>query len=129
MCFSILLISCTDEIEIQQKYDFELRTMPVPKRISNGETVEIRCELLRSGYYKETKYYIRYFQPDGKGELRMDNGLIFLPNDLYSLDRDVFRLYYTSACSEAQTIDIYIQDSFGEVKQTTFSFSNVNETE
>ena len=28
-------------------------------------------------------------------ELRMDDGTVFLPNDRYQLDREVFRLYYT----------------------------------
>ena len=34
---------------------------------------------------------------DGKGKLEMDNGTVFLPNDLYPLEKETFRLYYTSA--------------------------------
>ena len=67
---------------------------------------------------------IRYFQPDGKGKLEMDNGTVFLPNDLYPLEKETFRLYYTSASTDQQTIDIYIIDSFGQMQQVSFSFNN-----
>jgi hypothetical protein len=66
------------------------------------------------------------FQPDGEGELKMEDGTVFLPNDLYPLKKTEFRLYYTSHCSDQQTIDVYIQDNFGQVVQKTFSFQNKN---
>ena len=66
-------------------------------------------------------------QPDGKGELRMDDGTVFLPNDRYPLEREVFRLYYTSASSDQQTIDIYVEDNFGQCAELSFSFNNENE--
>jgi hypothetical protein len=97
--------------------------MPVQRRIAQGETVEIRCQLIKEGDYKGAKYQIRYFQPDGKGDLLMD-GRRFLPNDLYPLTKDVFRLYYTSRCTDQQVIDIYIEDNFGQVVQRRFSFSD-----
>ena len=81
---------------------------------------------MRSGYYQPTTYQIRYFQPDGKGKLEMDNGTVFLPNDLYPLEKETFRLYYTSASTDQQTIDIYIIDSFGQMQQLSFSFNNEN---
>ena len=62
--------------------------------------------------------------PDGKGKLEMDNGTVFLPNDLYPLEKETFRLYYTSASTDQQTIDIYIIDSFGQMQQVSFSFNN-----
>ncbi len=37
--------------------------------------------------YDGARYTIRYFQPDGRGELRMDDGTVFLPNDRYPLDQ------------------------------------------
>ena len=83
-----LLASCDKELDIQQAYSFSLETMPVPKRIGVGETAEIRCTLVREGAYADARYTIRYFQPDGKGELRMDDGTVFLPNDRYPLDID-----------------------------------------
>ncbi len=54
----------------------------------------------------------------------MDNSAVFLPNDLYSLEKETFRLYYTSASTDQQTIDIYIIDSFEQMQQVSFSFNN-----
>lgn len=122
-----LLSSCDNEVDIRQAYPFSVETMPVQTKIVRGETAEIRCTLCREGRYNEARYTIRYFQPDGKGTLRMDDGTVFLPNDRYPLDREVFRLYYTSASSDQQTIDIYVEDNFGQCVQLTFDFNNENE--
>ena len=122
-----ILFGCNDSLDITQNYAFELQVMPYPKKIVQGETVEIRCQLLKEGNYTGAKYYIRYFQPDGKGELRLDDGRLLTPNDLFLLTKDVFRLYYTSLCTDQQTVDVYIEDSFRKVIQTTFSFNNEKE--
>ena len=99
---SVILSSCSDELDIQQSYPFKVETMPVPKDIVRGQTVEIRCELKAEGKFDGTIYTIRYFQHDGKGSLRMENGTVFQPNDRYLLENEKFRLYYTSAgCSYA----------------------------
>lgn len=125
----LLVFSCDDKLDVQQVYPFTVTTMPVQKRIKMGETAEIRLQLNQEGYYEETKYFIRYFQPDGKGVLRMADGIVFLPNDLYPLPGETFRLYYTSASTDQQQIDVYIEDSFGQVAQLTFAFNNENEKE
>ena len=39
-----------------------VETMPVPKDIVRGQTVEIRCELKAEGKFDGTIYTIRYFQ-------------------------------------------------------------------
>lgn len=120
------LVSCDNKLEVQQSYPFVVETMPVPARIVKGETVEIRCELRREGRFSDARYTIRYFQTDGKGTLRMDDGMVLLPNDRYPLDREVFRLYYTSACEDRQSIDIYFEDN-GEPAQffqLSFDFNN-----
>jgi hypothetical protein len=119
-----IVCACNDGLDIQQVYSFDLVTMPVQKRITEGETVEIRCQLVKEGDYQDAKFYIRMFQPDGIGELRMDDGTVFKPNDLYSLKKETFRLYYTSRCKDQQTIDVYVQDSFGQIIQNTFSFQS-----
>lgn len=127
MVAALLLVSaCNDNVDIQQSYPFTVETMPVPKKIKVGETAEIRCQLVRGGYYQPTTYQIRYFQLDGKGKLEMYDGTVFLPNDLYPLEKETFRLYYTSASTDQQTIDIYVIDSFGHVQQLLFSFNNNN---
>ena len=116
--------SCEDDLDVQQAYPFTVETMPVPKRLVQGETAEIRCEIVREGYFSDTRYTIRYFQPDGEGTLRMDDGMVLLPNDRYPLDRDVFRLYYTSECEDQQTIDVYFEDNHDQLYQLTFTFDN-----
>lgn len=120
----LLALACSDDMDVRQDYLFDLATMPVQKRITENETAEIRCTLVKEGNYQDAKFYIRYFQPDGKGELRMDDGTVFKPNDLYPLKKEMFQLYYTSRCTDQQTIDVYVQDSFGQVIVKTFSFQN-----
>lgn len=129
MALAVLLcsVACDSDVDIRQAYPFTVETMPVQTRIMRGETAEIRCELQRAGRYDGARYTIRYFQPDGKGSLRMDDGTVFLPNDRYPLGREVFRLYYTSASSDQQTIDIYVEDNFGQCVQLSFRFNNENE--
>lgn len=118
--------ACDDELDVQQSFPFTIETMPVPSRLVMGETVEIRCELKREGRFADTRYTIRYFQPDGNGSLLLDNGMKLLPNDRYPLDREVFRLYYTSECDDRQSIDIYFEDNSEPVRlfQLTFDFNN-----
>ena len=89
----VLVTACNDGLDIQQAYPFTVETLPLPKKLKVGETAEIRCQLVRSGYCQPTTYQIRYFQPDGKGKLEMDNGTVFLPNDLYQLVKEIFRLF------------------------------------
>ena len=36
------LSACDSKLDIQQAYEFDIKTMPVPKEIAVGETVEIR---------------------------------------------------------------------------------------
>ena len=118
------LSACDRELDVEQSYPFTIEMMPVQKDIVKGQTAEIRCTLKRGGEFADTRYTIRYFQPDGKGTLRMDNGTIFKPNDRYPLTKDVFRLYYTSLSTDRQMIDVYVEDSFGKMQQLTFSFNN-----
>lgn len=123
------LTSCSDKLDIQQMYDFSLSTMPVQKRIVKGETAEIRCQLHKSGNYADAQFYIGYFQPDGVGTLKMDDGTVFLPNDTYPLDRETFRLYYTSECTDQQAIDLTVYDNFGQRYDLSISFQNDSDKE
>ena len=120
----LLLSACSDEMEVQQSYSFKVENMPVPTRIVKGETVEIRCELKREGHFSDARYTIRYFQPDGKGSLKMEDGTVLKPNDRYLLNEWKFRLYYTSQSGkESQTIDLYLEDNWGNLQQLTYDFN------
>ncbi|KJJ86345.1 conjugal transfer protein [Prevotella intermedia ZT] len=103
--------------------------MPVQKHIVKGQTAEIRCTLKRQGRFEDARYTIRYFQPDGKGRLKMDNGTIFKPNDRYPLTTEEFRLYYTSASTDQQTIDVYVEDNFGQTAKLSFEFNSQKDEE
>lgn len=122
-CF---LASCDDELDIQQSYPFTVETMPVPNKVTKGQTVEIRCEMKKEGNYANALYTIRYFQFEGEGTLKMDNGITFLPNDRYLLENEKFRLYYTSGCSEAQNFIVVVEDNFGNAYEMEFDFNNQN---
>lgn len=121
------LSACNRDLDVRQSYPFTVEAMPVQKSITKGETAEIRCTLKREGNFADTHYTIRYFQPDGKGQLKMDDGTVFKPNDRYPLIREVFRLYYTSLSTDRQTIDVYVEDNHGRMQQLNFSFNNEKE--
>ena len=54
----------------------------------------------------------------------MDDGTVFLPNDTYELDREKFRLYYTSNCTDQQAIDLTVYDNFGQRYNLSISWQN-----
>ena len=116
-------------MDINKVYAFDLVCMPVQKKIVQGEVAEIRAQIVKEGNFQDAKFYIRYFQVDGKGQLKLDNGTILLPNDLYLLEKETFRMYYTSHSTDQQVIDVYIEDSYGQVVQKTFSFQNDRDDE
>ena len=121
--------SCDDGLDVMQAYPFTVETMPVPKELAQGETAEIRCELVREGEFDGAVYTIRYFQYDGEGTLKLDNGLVFQPNDCYLLENEKFRLYYTSECDESQSLTITVEDNFGNSFEWETEFNNDTDTE
>lgn len=123
---SFAFVSCDDDMDIQQSYPFTVETMPVPNKVTKGQTVEIRCELKKTGDFANTLYTIRYFQFEGEGKLEMVGGITFLPNDRYLLENEKFRLYYTSECNEAQNFIVMVEDNFGNSFELEFDFNNRN---
>jgi hypothetical protein len=116
--------SCTENLNVQPDYEFTVSTMPVPKRLKKGETAEIRCEIVRAGIYDKAKYYVRYFQPEGKGNLKFD-GWNLSPNDPYLINKpEAFRIYYTSQCEDMQIIDLTFYDNFNNKYDLQLSFAN-----
>ena len=97
--------------------------------MAEPQTAEIRCTLKRQGQFEDARYTIRYFQPDGKGILKMDNGTVFKPNDRYPLTKEEFRLYYSSASTDQQTIDVYVEDNFGQTAKLSFEFNSQRDEE
>lgn len=119
-------VACDNDLDVQQSYPFTVETMPVPKKVAKGETVEIRCELKKEGDYANAVYTIRYFQFDGAGTLKTENGIVFQPNDRYLLENGKFRLYYTSGSTEAQNFIVVVEDNFGKSFELEFNLNNNN---
>ena len=111
---SLTLASCDDDMDIQQSYPFTVETMPVPNKVTKGQTVEIRCELKRTGDYANTLYTIRYFQFEGEGK------------DRYLLENEKFRLYYTAEGDEAHNFIVVVEDNFKNSYELEFDFNNRN---
>lgn len=123
----LLLAGCDQKPDIQRSYDFHIETLPVAGKLAKGQTAEIRCRLVREGRYAGAKYTYRYFQPDGKGTLRMEDGPALAPNDLYDLGQEEFRMYYTSLSEDRQVIDIYFLDNGGRRFVLSLAFNASNE--
>ena len=125
----VLVAACNDKLDIQTKYPFIVETMPVPKKLKVNETAEIRCELKREGRWEDTRYTIRWFLYDGKGMLKTEDGTVLLPNDRYPLEKETFRLYYTSLSDDQSSLKVWIEDSFGQTVELEFSYNNDNSEE
>lgn len=123
---SVASVSCStdDELKIQNSFPFEVLVMPVPSDIANGQTVEIRFTIQPTGDYSGTQYFLRYFQFEGDGTLQYFDEPPYLPNDLYQLPAEQFRLYYTSTSIESQSFDIWISDNLGNERQLSFQFNS-----
>lgn len=122
------LSACDSKLDIQQAYEFDIRTMPVRKEIKQGETVEIRCTLIEKGSFADNHYTLRYFQNEGNGELRLGkDGDVFLPNDRYPLPDKEFRLYYISHSDDSQQFEVVVEDSFGNERKLEFQFNAKDE--
>ncbi len=63
---SLIFVPCDDDMILQQYYPFTVETMPVPNKVTKEQTVEIRCELKKTGEFANTLYIIWYFQFEGE---------------------------------------------------------------
>lgn len=124
LLLAAIACACSDNLDIKQSYEFKVTHLPVPGKLKKGETVEIRFQLERSGWYENTGYFFRYFQFEGAGRLAMDDGTVFLPNDYYDLERETFRMYYTSLSEQQQEFSIYWFDNMGNSGVSSFEFNN-----
>ena len=123
---SLTLASCDDDMDILLSYLFSVESLPVPNYVTLVQTLEIRCELKKTGEFANTLYTIRYFQFEGEGTLKMDNGITFLPNDRYLLENEKFRLYYTAEGDEAHNFIVVVEDNFKNSYELEFNFNNRN---
>ena len=129
----LLFARCDDSLEIKQAYPFKLSTWYLQKSIRNGEAVEIRFTLERSGVYDDAKYYIGYIQTGGKGEVFDLNDTLLINRELHALDdmagidkenpvKQVFTLFYRSLSDKQSELKFIVCDNFGQQTELTVSF-------
>jgi hypothetical protein len=67
MLIACIVCACSDRLDIVQDYGYRVETLPLPKKLVQGETVNLEFSIIREGYYSETAYKFRYFQNEGEG--------------------------------------------------------------
>jgi len=125
LLLSAIVCACSDSIDIIQDYRYSIETLPLPKKIKQGETVSLEFSILREGYYSETKYRFRYFQSEGEGLLSY-RGKTVPMNRFQDIESDNFVLTYQSLCDDQQQLDFVFEDSFGKRVEYIINFSGEN---
>ncbi|MDR2970073.1 MAG: DUF3872 domain-containing protein [Tannerellaceae bacterium] len=131
-CFSYILFTlllaaiacaCNDDIDIRQDYGYSVETLPLPKSLEPGETVDLEFSILREGYYSETQFRFRYFVSEGEGALTCKGQPISV-NRFQEIDADDFVLTWQCLTDEAQRLDFVFEDSFGKRIEYTIEFAS-----
>ena len=118
------LTSCSDDLDVQQSYPFIVEVMPYADKIANGETIELRMTIVPEGNYTNTLYTIRYFQYEGKGELKLVDGPTLVNNDRVLIESKQFRLNYTARSTGSHELLVTVEDNYGTRWEQTFEFNN-----
>ncbi|MDP4201146.1 MAG: TraQ conjugal transfer family protein [Bacteroidota bacterium] len=116
--------SCSDHLDIKKEYAFSVETLPLPKSLKKGESVDLEFSVLREGHYSGATYKFRYFQSSGEGNLTDSVGEVIPMNRFRSITADNFVLHYTSQCEDQQQLDFVFEDNFGQKMEYTLSFAN-----
>lgn len=118
------LTSCSNDLDVQQSYPFMVEVMPFADKITAGQTIELRFEIVPEGNYANTLYTIRYFQYDGEGTLKLVDGPVLVNNDRVLLESKTFRLNYTARSADAHKFLVVVEDNFGSTPwEQTFEFN------
>jgi hypothetical protein len=125
MLIACIVCACNDHLDIVQDYEYSVETLPLPKTMTNGETVNLEFSILRAGNYSAEKYKFRYFESGGTGQLSF-NGKVIPVNRFQDITSDNFVLTYECQCEEQQTLDFVFENSFGRRVDYTITFSGVS---
>jgi hypothetical protein len=124
MLIASIVCACNDSLDIVQDYGYRVETLPLPKRIKQGETVALEFSIVREGYYKEAAYRFRYFQSEGEGLLSY-RGKALPVNRFQDISTDNFVLAYQSLCDDQQQLDfVFVEDSSGRRVEYSIAFSS-----
>jgi hypothetical protein len=106
--------------------DTAVETLPLPKKIKQGETVALEFSIVREGYYKEATYRFRFFQSEGEGVLSY-GGKAIPVNRFQDISADNFVLTYQSLCDEQQKLSFVFENNFGRRVEYIVAFSGESE--
>lgn len=119
----LLVLACNDNLDIIQDYGYRAETLPLPKKIKRGETVDLEFSIIREGNYTGTAYRFRYFQDKGEGVLSYKGKTVSM-NRFQDIDSDNFVLTYQSLCDEQQELNFVFESNFGRWVEYTIAFSS-----
>jgi hypothetical protein len=123
LLLAAIVCACNDSLDIVQDYGYRVETLPLPKRIKQGETITLEFSIVREGYYKEATYRFRYFQSEGEGLLNY-KGKSVPVNRFQDISSDNFVLTYHALCDDQQQLDFVFEDSFGRRVEYSIAFSS-----
>lgn len=123
---SLTVLSCEQNLDIKNDYDFSITMQKFRTDIVLGETVELEYFINREGDYVGAEYYVSYFIRKGEGTLSDSDYNVLEKNTYYKVNPDTFKLYYTAHRGSNHEIELIIKDSFGKKKELTIDLSTNN---
>ena len=128
MLIACIVCACNDRLDILQDYQYSVETLPLPKIMTQGETVDLEFSITAAGNYSANAYKFRYFQSDGAGQLSY-NGKVIPMNRFQNITSGNFVLTYQCLSDgQQQTLDFVFENSFGRRVDYSISFSGVSTT-
>ena len=126
LLLAAIVCACNDRLDIVQDYEYGVETLPLPKTMTDGETVSLEFSILRAGNYSPEKYRFRYFESDGAGQLSL-GGKVIPVNRFQDIEGDNFVLTYECLSDgEQQTLDFVFENSFGRRVDYSITFGGVS---
>ena len=122
LLLAAIVCACSDDLSVRQSYTYNIETLPLPKALEKGQTVDLEFSILREGYYEETEYKFRYFQLLGEGILSDSEGNSIPVNRFQNILADDFVLTYQCMSEEQQQLDFVFEDNFGQRVEYTIAF-------
>lgn len=124
LLLSAIVCACNNDLDIRQAYGYSVETLPLPKSLKKGQSVDLEFSIVREGYYDGTSYKFRYFQSEGEGLLSDEKGSIIPMNRFQPIVSDDFVLKYVCLSEEQQQLDFVFEDNFGQRVDYTITFGS-----
>jgi hypothetical protein len=123
LLLSAIVYACSDTPDVVQDYGYRVETLPLPKKLEKGKTVELEFSIIREGYYEGARYKFRYFQSAGEGILSYEGNIVPM-NRFREIASDNFVLTYKCTGEEQQQLDfVFFEDTFGRRVEHVVTFA------